>query len=269
MKKKFVVLLALILIAGMTLTGCGSKESEVKNDENTFVVGFDAEFPPYGYKDSDGNYVGFDLDLAQEVCDRNGWTLVKQPVDWDSKDMEIDSGTIDCIWNGFTMNGREDDYTWTEPYIDNKQVVVVSKSSGITDFAGLKGKTVETQKDSSALAALQGDQKDLAATFATLTEVADYNSAFMDLEAGACDAIAMDIGVANYQINSRGKASEFIILDEIISSEQYAVGFKKGNTELRDKVQATLNEMAKDGTVNKIAEKYADFGVPGSLCIGK
>ena len=128
------------------------------------------------------------------------------------------------------MNGREDDYTWTEPYIDNKQVVVVSKSSGITDFAGLKGKTVETQKDSSALAALQGDQKDLAATFATLTEVADYNSAFMDLEAGACDAIAMDIGVANYQINSRGKASEFIILDEIISSEQYAVGFKKGNS---------------------------------------
>ena len=91
----------------------------------------------------------------------------------------------------------------------------------------------------------------------------------MDLEAGACDAIAMDIGVANYQINSRGKASEFIILDEIISSEQYAVGFKKGNTELRDKVQATLDEMAKDGTVNKIAEKYADFGVPGSLCIGK
>lgn len=270
MKKKLVVLLALILVVGMTLTGCGSSnESEVKNDENTFVVGFDAEFPPYGYKDDSGNYVGFDLDLAQEVCDRNGWTLVKQPIDWDSKDMEIDSGTIDCIWNGFTMNGREDDYTWTKPYIDNKQVIVVSKKSGITDFAGLKGKTVETQKDSSALAALQGDQKDLAATFASLTEVADYNSAFMDLEAGACDAIAMDIGVANYQINSRDNASDFVVLDDIISSEQYAVGFKKGNTELRDKVQATLDEMAKDGTVNKIAEKYADFGVPGSLCIGK
>lgn len=269
MKRKLTAVLVLVIVAGMTLFGCGSKEADVKNDENTFVVGFDAEFPPYGYKDKDGNYIGFDLDLAQEVCDRNGWKLVKQPVDWDSKDMEIDSGTIDCIWNGFTMNGREDDYTWSKPYIDNKQVVVVSKKAGIKDFAGLKGKTVETQKDSSALAALQGEQKKLADTFGTLTEVADYNSAFMDLEAGACDAIAMDIGVANYQINSRENASDFIILDDIISSEQYAIGFKKGNTELRDKVQKTLDEMAKDGTVNKIAEKYADFGVPGSLCIGK
>ena len=87
--------------------------------DGTFTVGFDAEFPPYGYKDESGEYVGFDLDLAQEVCNRNGWTLVKQPIDWDSKDMELDSGSIDCIWNGFTMNGREDEYTWSEPYIDN------------------------------------------------------------------------------------------------------------------------------------------------------
>lgn len=269
MKKKLALVLALFMVAGLTLFGCGSKDENAKNDDKTFVVGFDAEFPPYGYKDDDGNYIGFDLDLAQEVCDRNGWTLKKQPVDWDSKDMEIDSGTIDCIWNGFTMNGREDDYTWTKPYIDNKQIIVVNKKTGIKNFKGLKGKTVETQKDSSALAALQGDQKKLASTFAALTEVADYNSAFMDLASGACDAIAMDIGVANYQINSRKDSSDFEVLNEVISSEKYAVGFKKGNTELRDKVQKTLDEMAKDGTVNKIADKYADFGVPGSLCIGK
>ena len=167
------------------------------------------------------------------------------------------------------MNGREDDYTWSDPYIDNKQVVVVRSDSGIDDFSGLKGKHVEVQTDSSALSALEGDQKDLAATFADLNQVAEYNTAFMDLESGACDAIAMDIGVANYQVNSRKNPDDYKILDKEISSEQYAVGFKKGNTELKDKVQKTLDEMAEDGTVDKIAEKYADYGVPGALCIGK
>ena len=273
------------MMATTVLAGCGSKEDtsdadegaktedaqevDGDNDDTTFVVGFDAAFPPYGYKDDNGEYVGFDLDLAQEVCDRNGWELVKQPIDWDSKDMEIESGTIDCIWNGFTMNGREDDYTWSEAYIDNKQVVVVRTDSGIESFDDLAGKLVEVQTDSSALAALQEDQKALADTFGNLTEIAEYNTAFMDLESGACDAIAMDIGVAYYQINSRENSGDYKILDEEISSEQYGIGFKKGNTELRDKVQATLDEMAADGTIEEIAEKYADFGVPGSLCIGK
>ena len=282
MKKRATLLLALAMLATTVLAGCGSKEdksadnkkedkkeAKVENDDETLIVGFDASFPPYGYKDDDGEYVGFDLELAQEVCDRNDWKFVKQPVDWDAKDMEIDSGTIDCIWNGFTMNGREDEYTWSDPYIDNKQVIVVATDSGINSFDDLSGKLVETQADSSALAALQGDQKELAGTFGSLTEIAEYNTAFMDLESGACDAIAMDIGVAYYQINSRKNPDDYKVLDEEISSEQYAVGFKLGNEELRDKVQATLDEMAEDGTVAKIAEKYEDFGVPGSLCIGK
>ena len=282
MKKRAALLLALAMLATTVLAGCGSKEdksadnkkedkkeAKVENDDETLIVGFDASFPPYGYKDDDGEYVGFDLELAQEVCDRNDSKLVKQPVDWDAKDMEIDSGTIDCIWNGFTMNGREDEYTWSDPYIDNKQVMVVATDSGINSFDDLSGKLVETQADSSALAALQGDQKKLADTFGSLTEIAEYNTAFMDLESGACDAIAMDIGVAYYQINSRKNPDDYKVLDEEISSEQYAVGFKLGNEELRDKVQATLAEMAEDGTVAKIAEKYEDFGVPGSLCIGK
>lgn len=282
MKKRATLLLALAMLATTVLAGCSSKEdksadnkkedkkeAKVENDDETLIVGFDASFPPYGYKDDDGEYVGFDLELAQEVCDRNDWKLVKQPIDWDAKDMEIDSGTIDCIWNGFTMNGREDEYTWSDPYIDNKQVIVVATDSGINSFDDLSGKLVETQADSSALAALQGDQKELAGTFGSLTEIAEYNTAFMDLESGACDAIAMDIGVAYYQINSRKNPDDYKVLDEEISSEQYAVGFKLGNEELRDKVQATLDEMAEDGTVAKIAEKYEDFGVPGSLCIGK
>lgn len=277
MNKKigFIVVLAVIALlmvgtasAGLfDFLGGGNSSNQVANDDDTFIVGFDAEFPPYGYKDDSGNYVGFDLDLAQEVCDRNNWTLVKQPIDWDAKDAEIDSGSIDCIWNGFTINGRENDYTWSDPYIDNKQVVVVKSDSGIKSLDDLKGKIVETQKDSSALAALQEDNKTLADTFAQLTEVADYNTAFMDLESGACDAVAIDIGVAQYQVSSKDNSDDFTILDEIISSEQYGIGFKKGNDALRDQVQETLDEMFKDGTVAKIAANYSDSGVPGSLII--
>ena len=236
------------------------------NDDSNFIVGFDAEFPPYGFKnDTTGEYVGFDLDLAQEVCDRNNWTLVKQPINWDAKDTELDSGSIDCIWNGFTMNGREDEYTWSEPYIDNKQVVIVKSDSNINSLDDLADKKVEVQADSSALAALQEDQKSLADTFETLTQVADYNTAFMDLESGACDAVAMDIGVAQYKVASASNPDDYKILDKEISSEQYGVGFKKGNTELRDQVQQTLDEMQKDGTIDKIAAKYDSYGVPGSL----
>jgi polar amino acid transport system substrate-binding protein len=234
----------------------GNNSNQTANDENTFIVGFDAEFPPYGYKDDNGSYVGFDLDLAQEVCNRNNWTLVKQPIDWDAKDAEIDSGSIDCIWNGFTIDGRENDYTWSDPYFDNKQVFIVKSSDNINSIDDLAGKTVETQKDSSALAALQGDNKTLADKFGTLTEVADYNTAFMDLESGACDAVAMDIGVGEYEIKNKGNSTDFQILNESITSEKYGIGFKKGNDALKDQVQETLNEMFKDGTVAKIAQKY-------------
>lgn len=251
-----------------------TENTETSNSERTkLIVGFDAEYPPYGYMDDNGEYVGFDLDLAQEVCDRNGWELVKQPIDWDSKDMELNSGSIDCIWNGFTITGREEDYTWSEPYVDNSIVVVVSKDSDIQSLDDLAGKIVATQADSSALAALTDDSEDnadnlaLASSFAELQQVADYNSAFMNLESGAVDAIAVDIGVAKYQVDSRGDT--FRMLDDEISSEQYAVGFKLGNDELRDTVQATLDEMVKDGTFDKIADNYADYNLPEMICLGK
>ena len=242
-------------------------EETAAGDKVTFTVGFDAEFPPYGYMDEDGSYTGFDLDLAKEVCARNGWEFVAQPIDWDSKDMELNSGSIDCIWNGFTMQGREDAYTWTVPYVDNSQVFVVPADAGIAAQADLAGKVVGVQKDSSALAALDGEAKELAVTFADLQQYGDYNVAFMDLEQGAIDALAIDIGVANYQISSRGDA--FVILEERLASEQYGIGFKLGNDELKTKVEATLLEMAKDGTFMKIAEKYADFGLTDSVCLGK
>ena len=266
MKRVLVALLAISMAAGV-LTGCGSKGSD-----KTFTVGFDAEFPPYGYRDDNGEYVGFDLDLAAEVCKRQGWELVKQPIDWDAKDMELSSGAIDCIWNGFTMNGREDAYTWTEPYVDNSQVFVVAAASGVQNKEELAGKVVAVQKDSSALAALNDEENAdniaLRDSFAQLIEYADYNTAFMDLEQGAVDAVAIDIGVAQYQIAQR-EAGKFVMLqgeDNKLAVEQYAVGFLKGNDELRDTVQKTLDEMAADGTVTQIAEKW---GLTDSVCIGK
>lgn len=259
MKKNWTTRLMAGIAAGtmvFSLAGCGSSSDGKKSaDKEKFIVGFDAAFPPYGYQDENGEYVGFDLDLAAEVCKRNDWELVKQPIDWNAKDMELNSGTISCIWNGFTMNGREDEYAWTDPYVDNSQVFVVKADSGIATFADLAGKSVAVQTDSSAEAALkEDDNKELKDSFKELVVVSDYNTAFMNLDSNAVEAIAMDIGVAKYQMESRD--GEYKILDDVLSAEQYAVGFAKNNTKLRDKVQKTLDEMRKDGKFAEIAEKW-------------
>ena len=279
---KKLVALALAGVMAFSVAACGNAQQESTSGEakEQFVVGFDASFPPYGYIDeATGDYVGFDLDLAAEVCKRNDWELVKTPIDWDTKDMTLNSGAIDCIWNGFTINGREDEYAWSKPYVDNSQVIVVAKDSGIKALADLAGKVVLVQADSSALHALQPEIADDAdaeekaaaeamlaftASFKALQQVPEYNTAFLNMEAGAADAIAMDIGVAEYQIKSRG--DKFVILEEQIASEQYGVGFALGSEALRDKVQATLDEMVADGTFAAIAEEW---GLSDQVCLGK
>lgn len=276
MKKLVAVLMIMTMTLG--LMACGNKaassaDSGNASDRKTLTVGFDAEFPPYGFLDeSTGEYVGFDLDLAAEVCKRKGWELVKQPIDWDAKDMELDSGAIDCIWNGFTINGREDQYTWSVPYVDNSQVFVVAAESGIKNKADLAGKVVGVQKDSSALAALEDEETpeniELKDSFAELVQYADYNTGFMDLEAGAIDCLALDIGVAAFQISEREEGA-YVILDDKLSVEQYGIGFKLGNEELKNEVEKTLLEMVDDGTFLKIAQNYADFGLTDSVCLGK
>lgn len=223
------------------------------SEGGTFTIGFDQDFPPMGFVGEDGEYTGFDLELAQETAKRLGLTYVAQPIAWDAKNMELESGNIDCIWNGFTMTGREDEYTWSEPYMENSQVVVVMEDSGIETLEDLAGKIVEVQADSSAEAALN-EMPDLTSTFATLQTTPDYNTAFMDLEMGSVDAIAMDVIVAGYQMQERD--GNFKILDESLAAEEYAIGFKKGNTELCEKVQKTLEEMAEDGTMAEISKKW-------------
>lgn len=265
MKKRCLIC---ILALCCLMLGAGILGQDCQAEEKTqFIVGFDAEFPPYGYMDESGEYTGFDLDLAQEVCDRNGWKLVKRPIAWESKDSELTSGAISCIWNGFTMNGREQGYTWSTPYVDNSQVVIVKKGSSIQKLSDLKGKILIVQSDSSALAALTGEDASkenqaLAKSLKELQQVADYNTAFMNLESGMADAVAMDIGVANYQLS--GKEDIFSMLEERLSSEAYGIGFKKGNTELRDQVQTTLLEMLYDGTFAAVAKKW---GLTDSICL--
>ncbi|SET34820.1 polar amino acid transport system substrate-binding protein [[Clostridium] polysaccharolyticum] len=269
-KKRFFKSAVCLLLSFVSLLIIGGDYILLEaKEKETFTVGFDAEFPPYGYKDDNGQYVGFDLDLAQEVCSRNDWNLKKQPIDWDSKDMELKSGMIDCIWNGFTINGREDNYTWSTPYVDNSQVVVVRKDSGIKKLSDLKGKIVVVQADSSALEALTGEEAqkenlELRKSFKKLEQVNDYNSAFMNLDIKAVDAICMDIGVAQYEIASRGEA--FVMLEEQISTEKYGVGFYLGNVELRDKVQKTLIQMLEDGTFEEIAKEW---GLEECICLSK
>lgn len=228
-------------------------EGTVKTPSGKFTVGFDQEFPPMGFVGDDGQFTGFDLDLAKEVASRLGLEFVPQPINWDAKDMELDSGNIDCIWNGFTMQGREDDYTWVGPYMANNQVFVVTADSDIASKADLAGKAVEVQKDSSGLAALQGEAE-LSASFGSMTEVADYNTALMDLESGACDAVCMDSIVAGYQIKSSGK--DMKILDDTLAAEEYGIGFKKGEDELAKAVHDTLMDMKDDGTVAKISNDW-------------
>ena len=257
MKKKMVSILTAAFCASALLAGCGSADtaktsassagaaSSSADGTTTFTVGFDAEYPPYGYMDDEtGDYTGFDLELAEAVCEIYGWKLVKTPINWDAKDTELNSGAIDCIWNGFTMNGREDDYTWSDPYVDNSQVMVVSENSGINSLSDLAGKTVGVQAASAALDLLQseeeGGQKELADTFAALQQFPDYNNAFVELQAGSIDAH--------------------------LNSEKYAIGFKKGNTALCDKVNEGLQQVLADGTFDKLAEKY---GIADMVCLEK
>ena len=233
--------------------------------EGTLVVGFDAEYPPYGYMDDNGDYTGFDLELAEAVCQIEGWELVKTPIDWDSKDMELNSGNIDCIWNGFTMDGREDSYTFSVPYVDNSQVICVSDDAGIASLEDLEGKIVGVQADSAALTLLEegGDQADLAATFGELQQFADYNTAFAELQAGSLDAVAIDVGVAQYQIKGR---EGYSILEESLNSEKYAVGFKKGNQNLADIINDDLAILYDEGIFDELAEKYE---IADMVCLGE
>jgi len=249
-------------MCALVLVGCKKAEENASIDSKTFTVGFDAEFPPYGFLGENGSYKGFDLDLAKEVCQRNGWTFVARPIEWAAKDAELNAGTIDCIWNGFTITDeRKEQYTWSSPYVQNKQLILVKKDSGLKAIADLNGKAVAAQDGSSGASALEDalkelQKKDAAFNFKEYKKVKDYVTAKTMLESGAVDAVALDSAVALGFIEKSNGA--FVTFVEPLMFESYGVGFKKGNTELRDKVEATLRAMVKDGTVANILKHWKE-----------
>ncbi len=246
---KRIIALILSVATIFVLASCAGKTTK-----GTFTIGFDKEFPPMGFVADDGSYVGFDIDLAKEVAKRLNLEIKLQPIDWAAKDMELESGNIDCVWNGFTITtARETTYTWTSPYMNNNQIVVVPKDSKLASLADLKGKTVAVQDDSSALDAIEA-RADFKTSIAKLVKTSTNLNALMELESGSVDAVVMDECVARYNIEKKG--GKFKVLEEIVGSEKFGVGFKLGNTTLRDKVETTLLAMAKDGKLKEISTSW-------------
>ena len=264
MKKLSAIALALVMGFSTLLGGCSSSDSSSSSnddslqyvmDKGKLIVGLDDSFPPMGYRDKDNKIVGFDVDLAKETCKRMGIKAKFQPVSWESKEQELSSKNIDCIWNGFGITPeREKVLTFTEPYMSNPQIFVVLADSGIKTEADLKGKVVAAQSGSTAYATIDKDTN-LKDSFKEFIGVEDNVKALMDLEVGGSDAVAMDTVVARYYMTKDpGKYS--IIEDTTILDEEMGVGFRKGDNALCKKVEDTLKEMKKDGTLAKISKEW-------------
>ena len=258
-KNKLFAVLAVLLCVLLTIPMFGCQQKTTASF--TLVVGFDESYPPYGFVGDNGQYTGFDIDMAKAVCEKLGWGLELKAIDWDAKDALLEQGQINCIWNGFTKEGREGKYYLSDPYMTNKQVVVVKEGSNIKSLADLQGKVVITQADSAALEVLQGDKKSVADTFSRLDTIGDYNNAFMQLDSGAVDAVACDLSIAQYQISANSGKYEGI--EEALSSENYVVAFPR-NTEGATRanyVTQIMMELDSAGKVKEICDKYESYGI--------
>lgn len=267
--KRFLALATCVLLAGLVVLSCAKKETSSDNslktvmDKKVFVLGLDDSFPPMGFRNENNEIVGYDIDLAKEVAKRMGVELVLQPIDWNAKEQELNTGKIDCIWNGFTITPeRELAMTFTKPYLKNAQVVVVKSDSAYKTLADLAGKTVGLQAGSSAADALAA-AVDFKASLKKAVEFKDNLTALMDLEINGVDAVVMDLMVANDNIIRSGKA--YTILAESLAPENYGVGFRKNDIALMAKVQDILAAMAADGTIATISTKWfkADISIVG------
>lgn len=218
-----------------------------------FILGLDDSFPPMGFRDENNEIVGFDIDCAKEVASRMGVELVIQPIAWDSKQMELDSGNIDCIWNGMSINEeRKEAMNLSDPYLKNDMVFVVLGSSDYQSQADLEGKNIAVQNGSSAQEILEAS--DFAAKAGSIAGYDDNVTAFMDLDANGVDAVFLDSVVANYFITEKQK--DYRVLSDVLYEEEYAIGFRKGDQALRDEVQNTLNDMKADGKLGEISTKW-------------
>lgn len=268
MKKKLTVLvLAFAMVFTMVaLTACGgggsSDSGDAAEETFTFKHGYDKDFPPYSYIGDDGETTGFDVELAQAVCELNGWEYEGVPINWDAKDAELESGSIDCIWSGFTKSpDREPKFAWSDTYSLNTIKIMVLEGSDIKTTADLAGKKVGVQGSTSAQELLEtpnaeGGAEDLMNTFASFEKYDTYTVAVNDLKAGAIDAIAIDVTTGDYQMS---KVDGLAYLNEDVCSEVYAIGFRTDDTELRDQVNEALKTLAENGTMDEIGKKYEEI----------
>ncbi|NLI21170.1 MAG: amino acid ABC transporter substrate-binding protein [Clostridiales bacterium] len=257
MKLKSVLALALtIALCAVSFAGLAEDASLNKVlEKGELILGFDASFPPMGFTDETGAYVGFDIDVAREVCARLGVTLVLQPIDWSAKDLELNSGNIDCIWNGMTVTPeRQESMSLSIPYLNNAQVLCVKANSAIQTLGDMAGKTLALQSGSSAAEAVAANADLLASLSGAPVEYGDNALALLDLDNGGVDAVALDVIVANYYIAKKGAG--YRVLDEQLAPEQYAVGFRKGDVALTDAVNQTLLAMAADGALGAISTEW-------------
>lgn len=229
-----------------------SQNSDVKS---TLVLGLDDTFAPMGFRDEKGEIIGFDIDLAKEAAKRMDVTIEFQPIDWSMKEAELDAGNIDFIWNGFSVTEeRKEKLAFSKPYLENSQLIITLATSPINTKADLSGKAVAVQAESSALDAVNSESE-VASTFKKLVEFSTNNEAFNDLESGRSDAIVVDGVLARYYMKQKGEGS-YKVLAEDFGDEEYAVGLRKGDTELLEKLNAAFDEMKNDGTYDKIYSKW-------------
>lgn len=253
MKKLGILLMALVL--SVVLIGCGGAGTDKKaENKETLIVGFDQNFPPMGFVGEDGEFTGFDIELAKLTAEKMDVELKLQPISWDSKDAELSTGNINCIWNGFTMTGREGQYTFSTPYMKNRQILVVMKDSAYQNLADLSGKKVELQSESTSDHALDANEA-FKNSLGEIIRVNENMTALNDLEVGACDGVVMDEIVARYNIQ---QGRSFRVVEEALSEEEYAVGFKLGEEgeALRDQVDKALFELKEEGKLKELSEKY-------------
>lgn len=261
MKKMVVVLLSVLILSAILVSGCsatkkasGDTSLEDIKSAGKLIMGLDDSFPPMGYKDSDGEIVGFDVDMAREMTKRMGVELELRSIDWDSKELELDNKKIDVIWNGFTITPeRKEQVAFTKPYLDNIQLLVVGQDSEVRGKADLAGKKVGVQKGSSAMKALKSDEE----TFNSIEEVVEYPEnleALMDLKIGRTHAVVVDEVLGNFYIAK--DPDSFEILEDNFGKEEFGIGLRKTDTLLLDEMNKVLDEMKDDGTTSKISIEW-------------
>ncbi|MFR5858834.1 MAG: amino acid ABC transporter substrate-binding protein [Clostridia bacterium] len=265
-KNKFVLcVLLLALLASLALmAGCGNNDAQDGDADadgqdaakETLVVGLDDAFAPMGFRDEQGNLVGFDIDLATAVADELGMQAEFKPIDWNAKEMELKAGTIDCVWNGMSITPeRQENMALTNKYLNNKIVLMALADSDIdvTSAKELADLKIGTQVDSSALQMLMANEayesfKD------NISEYETYDTAIMDLKAGRVDVIAVDQVLGEYTNNNLG--GEMKECTYSLGDDYYVIGFEKSNTELRDKVNDAIKALIDNGKAAEISSKW-------------